>query len=128
MKNINILLNLSDVTDNDIVFEWIPSEQDNTPFQKYIMFIKDGKSLYVGYLDGHVIEFPDDGGLFMSRYFQNTLNVYKKAAKYDKLDSAIGEYYKEDEMIDEDDMEGDEWDNGLLGIGELAATHFGYMV
>lgn len=45
-----------------------------------------------------------------------------KAEKWDNLDKKISEFYPEDENT-EDDME----DEGLIGIGEVAARAFGYL-
>ena len=46
-----------------------------------------------------------------------------KAEKWDKLEEKVSEYYKDgtDDTID------DEYDDGLLGIGEASARAFGYL-
>ena len=46
-----------------------------------------------------------------------------KSEKWDKLEEKISEYYKETT----DDTEDEEYDSGLLGIGEAAARAFGYL-
>lgn len=52
-------------------------------------------------------------------------NPYKvKADKWDKLDEKIAKFYPERPI---DDTEEDEYDEGLIGIGEAAASAFGYL-
>ena len=62
----------------------------------------------------------------MEKYTEEELEIIvRKAEKYDRLDKAIGEFYKYDDEgnpIDDDDFDG-----GLISIGELAAAHFGYL-
>lgn len=52
----------------------------------------------------------------------------RKAEKWDALAAKIGKYYatEEDDDYDED-FEKEADNNGLLGIGELAASAFGYL-
>lgn len=49
-----------------------------------------------------------------------------KAKKYDDLDEKIGKYYREPED-DDDDENYDESEGDLVTIGELAASHYGYL-
>lgn len=52
----------------------------------------------------------------------------RKAEKWDALGAKIGKYYatEEDDDFDED-FEKEADNNGLIGIGELAASAFGYL-
>lgn len=52
----------------------------------------------------------------------------KKAEKWDTLDKGISRYYAEPEDDDYDEAFAETADSeGLIGIGELAATAFGYL-
>lgn len=52
----------------------------------------------------------------------------EKAEKWDALDKEISKYYREPEDEDYDEAFAKVADeNGLLGIGEVAATAFGYL-
>lgn len=50
--------------------------------------------------------------------------IFKKAAKWDALHEKISEYYIEEGEEGYDPMKDE---NGLLGIGEVAAIAFGYL-
>lgn len=47
-----------------------------------------------------------------------------KADKWDKLDEEISKFYPDGHT---DDTEDNEYDDGLIGIGEAAASAFGYL-
>lgn len=47
-----------------------------------------------------------------------------KADKWDKLDEKISKFYPDGHT---DDTEDNEYDDGLIGIGEAAARAFGYL-
>lgn len=47
-----------------------------------------------------------------------------KAEKWDKLDAEIGKFYDD---FDEDEANDEDYEGGLLDIGEAAAIAFGYL-
>lgn len=52
------------------------------------------------------------------------LHSLEKARKWDELDERIAKFYPEGPI---DDSEDNEYDDGLVGIGEAAASAFGYL-